>query len=69
MKQNWSLTSASLHDHDSEHGFTFPVHKQKHSKDGREDLQGTKPGKHVTDFEVAFPNPNGSIYHLKCYRC
>lgn len=45
MKQNWSLTSASLHDHDSEHGFTFPVHKKKHSKDGRKDLQGTKPGK------------------------
>lgn len=42
---------------------------QKHSRDGRKDLQGTKPGKHVADFEVVFPNWNGSIHHLKCYRC
>lgn len=42
---------------------------QKHSRDGRKNLQGTKPGKHVIDFEVAFPNWNGSIHHLKCYHC
>lgn len=45
MKKTWALTSTFLHDHDSEHAFTFPVYKPKHSKDGRRDLQGTKPGK------------------------